>query len=1192
VSRTSERVLDYLASTPQFAALCAGPVGGEVRVGGLWGSAPAALLAALSGHLKRPILLVCPSADEADNLVDDLGVFLAGEIGQFPAWDTEPSELEPGDEVLSDRARLVERLARSSAGAAETPAPSTGAGRGGGGGNVAQSPPSLPSPTREEGDAEGYPFSVPPVIVAPIQALMQPVPSREAVAASTRRLAAGAEEPPERLAEWLVEAGFAREAMVDLAGQFALRGGVFDLWPFALERPLRIEFFGDRIENIRFFDPITQRSTESVPAVDVSSAAMRRDEAAARQEVSLLALLPPEIVIAVVEPESVQERATSYLARLRDPRGTHSFEGLWRAFGRFGRVLLSPMPVMVSPAPAKTGSDPTEKTSRGLTPFSPAPGLGSGSPPPAAGQGQGGGAAGAAPFATPSPTLPHPEGGNQGPTPLSVNFLFGSVERFSGDVATVKRELADLCQRHAVAVFCDNAAEAQRLRELLADAPPHVAERLVAELGSLTHGFRVPEIDLVLLPNRELFHRYADRRVVKPRRRGRPIESFVELARGDYVVHVTHGIALYQGMETVDGENGREDCLVLEFADKVRLYVPANRIELVQKYVGGFERYPDLSRLGTSVWEKRKAQVKEAVTDLAAEMLRLQARRASQPGIAYPADSTWQREFEASFIYAETPDQTEAIGAIKRDMETPRPMDRLLCGDVGYGKTELAMRAAFKVVESGRQVAVLVPTTILAEQHGRTFAERMADYPVVIEVLSRFRTDGEQRRVIDRLGRGEVDVLIGTHRILQNDVEFLDLGLIIVDEEQRFGVEHKERLKRFRETVDVLTLTATPIPRTLHMSLLGIRDISSLATPPVDRLAIHTEIIAFDRERIRNAILREMNRDGQVFFVHNRVYNIDGVANMVRRIVPEARVLIGHGQMHERELARAMLDFVQHKADVLVATTIIENGLDIPAVNTIFIHEADIYGLADLHQLRGRVGRYKHRAFCYLLLPEGRPVTETAQKRLRALEEFAELGAGFKIAMRDLEIRGAGNILGTEQSGHIAAVGYDLYCRLLEQSIREMKGEPPVPETTCRIDVGVDSVIPSAYIRDDRQKMDVYRKLARTRNAADLEQLAQELRDVYGPVPEQVQILLDQAETRLLAAWRKVTLVTAQGNDLVFRTDDLEGLKTLLASAKLPVRPEDERTVHLRLWPGGTRDARQVLNFLRELLRHGRLTPR
>ena len=1127
-----DRVLAWLAGSDSFAALCEGISRGEATAGGLWGSAPAALVAALHQRLNRPILLVCPSLDEGDDLVDDLGVFFAGEIHQFPAWDTVPNEREPGDEVLSDRLRLTEHLAREK----------------GGRGPFSVGPEAVSSPKSAR---SGLPKTRPDpffqgVIVAPIQALMQPVPSAEAILAATRRLAVGEEHPPEGLAEWLVEAGFEREAMVELAGQFAVRGGVFDLWPFALRQPLRIEFFGDRIERLRFFDPLTQRSGDGVDAVDVSSPRFSGSPDDRRDQVSLLRHLPENALAVVVEPESVQERAQAYLSRLSDPRGTYSFEGLWRGFRETGLVQLNPLPVSEKGSGVVCAKHPKGLQANDSRPL----------------------------FRT-----------------SRVNFNIGSVQRFSGDVASVKRELSDLCQRDTVAVFCDNAGEVKRLGELFADAPARKSGRLLTEIGALTRGFRLPEINLCLVPNRELFHRYADRRVVKPRRRGRAIESFLELARGDYVVHVTHGIGRFVGMEIIERDDRREECMVVEFADKVRVYVPASRIELVQKYVGGFERYPKLSKLGTTSWDKRKAAVKEAVTDLAADMLHLQAVRASQPGLAYPDDTAWQREFEASFIYAETPDQLEALEAIKRDLRTERPMDRLLCGDVGYGKTELAMRAAFKVVEAGKQVGVLVPTTILAEQHGRTFAERMADYPVVIEVLSRFRTGGQQRDVLDRLARGQVDVLIGTHRIIQDDVLFNDLGLVIVDEEQRFGVKHKNRLKRFRETVDVLTLTATPIPRTLHMSLLGIRDISSLATPPADRLAIHTEIMAFDADRIRNAVLREMNRDGQVFFVHNRVYNIEVVANMVRRIVPEARTIVGHGQMHEHDLAKAMDEFVHHRADVLVATTIIENGLDIPTVNTIFIHDADIYGLADLHQLRGRVGRYKHRAYCYLILPQGRPVTETAAKRLRALEEFTELGAGFKIAMRDLEIRGAGNILGTEQSGHIASVGYDLYCRLLEQVVREMKGEPAPPEVTCRIDIGVDSYIPCAYIRDDRQKMTVYRKLARAQNAAELEACVAELIDIFGPIPDRMQTLIDQAETRLLAAWRKVTLVTVHGTDLVFRTDDTDALKNLLAAAKLPVRQPDDRTVHLRLWPGATGDPVQLLNFLRELLRHGQLVP-
>jgi len=552
--------------------------------------------------------------------------------------------------------------------------------------------------------------------------------------------------------------------------------------------------------------------------------------------------------------------------------------------------------------------------------------------------------------------------------------------------------------------------------------------------------------------------------------------------------------------------------------------------------VGGARTDPELSKLGGTSWQKKKDRVEAAVMDLASDMIELQALRESQPGIAYPPDTEWQNEFEAAFPYEETPDQLTTAAEIKRDMQRTRPMDRLVCGDVGYGKTELAIRAAFKTIDNGRQVAVLVPTTVLAEQHFRTFSQRLAEYPFVVEGISRFRSHGEQKRIVERLSQGGIDIIIGTHRLVSADVHFKDLGLVIIDEEQRFGVEHKERLKRLRQTVDVLTLTATPIPRTLHLSLLGIRDISNLETPPPDRLAIETRIVRFDPTLIRHAILRELNRDGQVFFVHNRVHNIQEMADTVKQIVPEARIVIGHGQMNEHALEDAMLRFVRRDADILVATTIIESGLDIPNVNTIFINQADNYGLADLHQLRGRVGRYKHRAYAYLVLDSERQLTPTASRRLKAIEEFTELGAGFKIAMRDLEIRGAGNILGTQQSGHIAAVGYEMYCQLLENAVRRAGNKPIRTPLEVTVDLPWLAYLPRSYVPGQKQKIEVYRRLSRLRRLERLEDFRQELRDRFGPFPEAVDWLLRLAEVRLLAARWQVTSVHLEDQNVKFKT--------------------------------------------------------
>ncbi|MBL8793644.1 MAG: transcription-repair coupling factor [Planctomycetia bacterium] len=696
-----------------------------------------------------------------------------------------------------------------------------------------------------------------------------------------------------------------------------------------------------------------------------------------------------------------------------------------------------------------------------------------------------------------------------------------SVERFSGDIAKLRGEIEGIAGGSRVVIACHNEAEAKRLGEVLnlVVSEHGTAAAIQLLVGHVRAGFRLVEAGVVVLSDNQLFRR-EDVRQVQPRRRleSRAIDSFLDLAEGDLVVHISHGIGRFRGMQMLEKNGQQEEHLTLEFRDGILLYVPASKIDLVQKYVGGSKTEPELSKLGGTRWQRTKEKVQAATLDLAVEMIDLQALREAQPGIAYPPDSDWQREFEGAFPYRETPDQLTSLAEIKRDLERPRPMDRLVCGDVGYGKTELAIRAAFKTMDNGRQVAVLVPTTVLAEQHFRTFSQRLAEYPFVVDCLSRFRTAGEQKRIVGRLAQGGVDLIIGTHRLVSADVKFKDLGLVIIDEEQRFGVEHKEKLKRLRQTVDVLTLTATPIPRTLHLSLLGIRDISNLETPPPDRLAIETRIARFDPTLIRHAVMRELNREGQVYFVHNRVQNIEAIRDKLLSIVPEARIVIGHGQMSADELEDAMVRFVRREADILLATTIIESGLDIPNANTIFINQADQYGLADMHQLRGRVGRYKHRAYAYLLLDSDRQITPVATRRLKAIEEFTELGAGFKIALRDLEIRGAGNILGTQQSGHIAAVGYELYCQLLENAVRQMKNQPLRTPLEVSVDLPWPAFLPRDYVEGQRQRMEVYRRLARVRKLDRLEDFRRELRDRFGKVPEPADWMLRLAELRLLAA--------------------------------------------------------------------------
>ena len=743
-----------------------------------------------------------------------------------------------------------------------------------------------------------------------------------------------------------------------------------------------------------------------------------------------------------------------------------------------------------------------------------------------------------------------------------------SVERFSGDIAKVRDELdasmgAGEAGGQDVFIVCQTAAESERLQEIFSSTLLATAGRLHYPIGRLKAGFRLVADHVALVSGSELFHR-ADLNRPARRRLGRVIDSFLELREGDYVVHLSHGIGRYRGLELLEKAHQAEEHLVIEFHGDTKIFVPASKIELVQKYVGGNKKSrPPLAHVGGRMWTKQKEAAREAVTDLAANMLELQAARALRPGIKFPADTAWQREFDASFPYMETPDQLTSMTAIKADMQQPRPMDRLLCGDVGFGKTELAMRAAFKGVDHGYQVAILVPTTILAEQHLRTFRSRMAEFPITIASLSRFCTAKETNDILQGLATGSIDIAIGTHRLAQPDVAFQNLGLVIIDEEQRFGVEIKERLKALRQTVDVLTMTATPIPRTLHLSLLGVRDISNLETPPNDRLAIETRVTRFEDELVRHAIMREINRGGQIFFVHNRVQDIEKVRQRLAEIVPEARIAIGHGQMPEGQLEKVMIDFVDHRFDLLLATTIVESGLDIPNANTIFIDEADRYGLADLHQLRGRVGRYKHRAYCYLLIDPHKHLSTTAARRLRAIEEFSQMGAGFAIAMRDLELRGAGNILGTQQSGHIAMVGYELYCELLEQAVRKLKQLPAKVSVEVSVDLPCEAYIPRSYVPDMRLKIDLYRRVARLASIDEWDDLSAELVDRFGPRPAEVDRMLLLARLRIWADGWQIESIHLEEGFVVFGYTARKRIEQLAKKSGQRLRVVDDRSAYL-----------------------------
>ncbi|HVX83238.1 MAG TPA: transcription-repair coupling factor [Phycisphaerae bacterium] len=977
----------------------------------------------------------------------------------------------------------------------------------------------------------------PDFVVAPVQAVMQPSPGRELLKELVKSVRVGDTLDRDALVRWLADHGYTRLDAVEDAGDFAVRGEIVDVWPPGLGEPVRVDFFGDQVESVHQFDLETLGPTAQLKEARLAALGDRTNWPVDKTT-SLLSYLPPDTVVWLIEPAEIQEQAKSYIDRLEDARGIYPPSAVLKSVQNFAWAEIH-----------QFGAE-DEQTLR----------------------------------------LP-----------------CRSVQRFDTKAEEAIRELAELTDRARVVVVCDSKSECTRLSDLLDVKHPGVRAKVEMPIGVLGLGFEWNEEDwgatragethesepraqelrpLVLIGHHEIFHRYNQRRRLRGIQGARPIDSFLDLQTGDYVVHVHHGIAKFEGMTSITRDGRQSEFLTLKFAGEATLHVPVTQIHLVQKYVGGAHGRPPLSVLGGTRWSKQKEEVAEAVEKMAAELLEVQAAREHTPGIPYPADTVWQKEFENAFPYPPTEDQARSADEIKTDMGRPRPMDRLLCGDVGYGKTEVAMRAAFKVVEFGKQVAVLVPTTVLAEQHEETMRERMAGYPFLIESVSRFKTPSQVKKILERTRMGQVDILIGTHRLLSRDVQFADLGLVIIDEEQRFGVEHKERLKKLRLTVDILTMTATPIPRTLHMSLLGIRDISNLATPPSDRRSVVTEVITHDKQRIKQALQRELARNGQVFFVHNKVWNIQTVADEVRQLAPDARIVIGHGQMNEHELEEVMHKFMRHEADVLVSTTIIESGIDIPNANTMFINEAENFGLSDLHQLRGRVGRYKHRAYCYLMLSPNKALSEQSAKRLKAMEEYSSLGAGFKIALRDLEIRGAGNILGAEQSGHISAVGYEMYCQLLEESVKKIKNEPVDKPIEVNVDIGVSGVFPKTYVDSERQRMDLYRRLSRAQSLEMLEALAKDVTDAFGPMPKPVILLFGLAEIKILARpWSIVSIIT-KAPDVVFTITDLSKLGPLLGKGvggAGSVRVIDEKTVHLRL-PANYLEPETLVNVLRHLL--------
>jgi transcription-repair coupling factor (superfamily II helicase) len=1015
------------------------------------------------------------------------------------------------------------------------------------------------------------------LVIAPVEAACMRLFPRDHYAALALRLKCGEEVLPEMLVEHLLSVGYTRVDVVEMSGQVTLRGGILDVYSPEMDRPVRIEFFGDEIESIRRFDPETQRSASTLDealllpltetpvtgkilaAINARLTRSGTDAGAAleggEEPAELLAHLPeagaPSIAATSrwVGSEATIFPGWEFFAPIA-PAAAHANLTLLDLLGPATRIFLEE-PAMVKNQGERWWNKVEQRHERS--------GIGS---------------------------LIRPEDIYISPWELDdrlrsfsgcdldqlgavdvldadrsnlseVDFSTRPTQRFHGNIPALIEAIRALIQQEArVLIAAPNQGEVERLAGLLQEyqVPYRLGSRTQApgsttvysESSYLTGDLRTPVIVRTAIANgvqvldlRDADGRAAARQIVlfgandliddadvqaRPVTRSKSktsafVSDFRDLAVGDYVVHVEHGIAQYCGLRVIE-EPGQPplELMILEFADEAKLYVPLTRLDLIQKYRSSEAGPPpERNRLGTQSWQKTKARVKKAMADMSGELLKLYAQRKAAVGTAFSPDSNMQREFEDAFDFNETDDQTTAIADIKRDMESPQPMDRLLCGDVGYGKTEVAMRAAFKAVQDGKQVAVLAPTTVLAFQHYESFKRRFSNFPVNVEMISRFRTAKEKAAILEKSAAGKIDILIGTHAVLAQKLKFQDLGLLVVDEEQRFGVRHKERLKQMRAQIDVLAMSATPIPRTLHMSLVGLRDMSIIETPPKDRMAIQTIVAKFDEKLVRTAIEMELERGGQTFFVHNRVETIYELAAKIRELVPHARIAIGHGQLPEAELERVMLAFMNHEYDVLVATSIIENGLDIPLANTILINRADRHGLAELYQLRGRVGRSNRRAYAYLLIPPETELTEIARRRLAALKEFSDLGAGFKIAALDLELRGAGNMLGGEQSGHIEAIGFELYTSMLEEEVRKLKGEEARPaHAGTSINLGISVRIDSSYIPEENQRLRMYKRIAAAESQPELEDVLAEMKDRYGNPPPSVLNLLAAGELRLL----------------------------------------------------------------------------
>lgn len=899
-----------------------------------------------------------------------------------------------------------------------------------------------------------------------------------------------------KLEQDLTALGYERESQIEAPGQFAVRGGIIDVFPLAEEMPVRIELWGDEIDSIRMFDAKSQRSIENISEITIYPAS--ENCFGNNGLVSFLKYFPEnETLLFYDEPHRLQETAETVEAEYTESLKNRADAGMKEEGEEELRVFQTKDII----------SEMNRYSGIGLTTLESKCGL----------------------FKVRSVYTVQAKG---------VNPYNNSFELLTRDLKRLKRN------GYRVVLLSGSRTRAKRLAEDLRDydLSSFYSEdmqrevkpgEITAAYGYASEGYEYPMLKFVVISESDIFGRKKKKKKRK-KYEGQRIQDFAELKPGDYVVHENHGIGVYKGIEKIEVEKIVKDYMKIVYAEGGVLYIPVAQMDLIQKYAGADAKKPRLNKLGTIQWGKTKSQVKKAVQIVAKDLVELYAVRQQSEGFVYGPDTVWQKEFEEMFPFEETDDQLQAIEDTKHDMESKKIMDRLICGDVGYGKTEIAIRAAFKAVQEGKQVVCLVPTTILAQQHYNTFVQRLKEFPVRIDLLCRFRSAAEQKKTIEDTKKGFVDILVGTHRVLSKDVVFKDLGLLIIDEEQRFGVTHKEKIKKLKENIDVLTLTATPIPRTLHMSLIGIRDMSVLEEAPNERMPIQTYVMEYNDEMVREAITRELARDGQVYYVYNRVNDIADVAGRIQSLVPDANVAFAHGQMKERELEDIMYDFINGDIDVLVSTTIIETGLDIPNANTMIIQDADRFGLSQLYQLRGRVGRSNRMAYAFLLYQRDKLLKEVAEKRLSAIREFTDLGSGIKIAMRDLEIRGAGNLLGEAQSGHMEAVGYDLYCKMLNEAVRQLKGGPEAETFTTLIDLNVDAYIPEYYIKNEYQKLDIYKRIAAIESEEELEDMTEELIDRFGDIPKKVQQLLVIASLKSLAHSVYVTAIEQKGEEIRF----------------------------------------------------------